>query len=223
MPIVKDIASLEQKISAVGGAALPPTDGPGGNGGHPSQPQKLPLGVYRVAMLAGLAAILMMFAGLISAFIVRGMSWGWHDFALPRTLWLSTALLLASSFALQKARQAVRADDNANYQRWLKYTTALGCGFVLTQLASWIALVQQGVYLQGNPHSAFFYLFTGLHGVHILGGLIALAWLVANARRGVPSDEYQAQKRVVLADTVALYWHFMDGLWICLFVLLLVK
>ena len=226
MPRTIDIATIDPKVigpqNIAGGPGPLPPKPDGGGGGNPYEgPKKLPLSAYRIAMLAGLAAILMMFAGLASAFIVRGMGFVWPKLSLPKTLWLSTALLLASSFVLQKARRAVRADDNAGYQKLLKITAALGSAFVLAQFAAWYALVRQGVYLQGNPHSSFFYMLTGLHAVHVLGGIIALSWLVFSARRGMPADEYQQQKRVVLADTVGLYWHFMDGLWVFLFALLL--
>ena len=220
--------TVEPKSGGPGGGPADFTGGPGfapprrdGGGGDWQQPQKLPLGVYRVAMLTGLAAILMMFAGLISVFIVRGMNVGWKPIALPKTLWLSTLLLLGSSFALVKARRALSVEDHAGYRKFLLLTTGLGVAFVWAQLASWATLAARGVYLSGSPHSSFFYMFTGLHGVHVAGGLTALAWLWQNARKGAPQSEFALEKRQALAGAASLYWHFMDGLWACLFALLL--
>ncbi len=224
MPRTIDTVTIDPKIvgpknlASGPGFAPPRRDGNGGDG--PEQPPKLPLAVYKIAMLTGLAAILMMFMGLISAFIVRGMATNWKPVVLPKTLWVSTLLLLASSFTLVKARRALAGENQAGYKRLLALTAALGVGFVWAQLASWAQLAAQGVFLAGSPHSSFFYMFTGLHGVHILGGLTALAWLVWNARQ-VPMTEYGVAKRRALVDTASLYWHFMDGLWVCLFALLL--
>lgn len=219
------LSTISEIPAGRGGSPSLPPHGPGlaqgWHGGGPDEPQKLPLTVYRIAMLTGLAAILMMFAGLVSAYIVRGMNVGWKPVDLPKSLWLSTVLLIGSSAALEKARRVLRAEDHAGYGKFLTLTTILGGAFVVAQIAAWLQLVARGVYMHGSPHSSFFYVFTGLHGVHVLGGLIALGWLVNNTRRGRPQDEWEAEKRVVLADTVALYWHFMDGLWVCLFALLL--
>jgi cytochrome c oxidase subunit 3 len=203
-----------------GPAGFSPPRRDGGDDGD-GPPQKLPLGVYKIAMMTGLAAILMMFAGLISAFVARGMASNWKPVALPKTLWLSTLLLLGSSWALVRAQRFLRADAHTGYKKWLTVTAALGLAFVWSQTASWAQLATQGVFLAGSPHSSFFYLFTGLHTVHILGGLTALAWLVWTARRGVPETEYGREKRKALAGAAAMYWHFMDGLWVCLFALLL--
>ena len=213
-----DTRALPTELGGGPGFAPPRRDGNGGD--RPKEPQKLPLSVYRIAMLTGLAAILMMFAGLISAYIVRGMASNWKPVSLPKTLWLSTLLLLASSFTLEKARRSLRREEQAGYKRFLALTAALGVAFVWAQLASWAQLAAQGVFLAGSPHSSFFYMFTGLHGIHVLGGLTALAWLVWNARK-VPTTEYGVAKRLTLVDTAALYWNFMDGLWVFLFALLL--
>jgi cytochrome c oxidase subunit 3 len=103
-------------------------------------------------------------------------------------------------------------------------TVALGLAFLCSQLLAWRQLVAQGVYLAGNPHSTFFYLLTGIHGAHLLGGIMALDYLLLRARRRSSrpvSREADARRRTA-ADMVALYWHFMDGLWVSLFLLLLI-
>ena len=94
----------------------------------------------------------------------------------------------------------------------------LGVGFVVSQLSAWRQLVKQGIYVSSNPHSSFFYLLTATHGVHLLGGLVALTYLTLRVRRY--EDKLEVQKSQAAADVVTLYWHFMDVLWIYVFVLL---
>jgi cytochrome c oxidase subunit 3 len=103
----------------------------------------------------------------------------------------------------------------------------LGFGFLASQLLAWRELVGQGIYLATNPHSSFFYLLTGLHGLHLLGGILGLSYLALRARResGAAFDVAgaagnRARKRRASVDAIGLYWHFMDGLWVYLFALL---
>jgi cytochrome c oxidase subunit 3 len=95
----------------------------------------------------------------------------------------------------------------------------LGAAFVVSQLLAWRQLVRQGVYVATNPHSSFFYLLTATHGIHLMGGLIALVYLLLRTRR-LDTGERALANRSAVADAVSLYWHFMDGLWIYLFLLL---
>jgi cytochrome c oxidase subunit 3 len=190
-----------------------------GHGGHFSQFESS-ANRYRIGMWVGLAAILMMFTALTSAYIVRAASSSdWHPIAMPQILLLSTALIVASSGTLEVARRRLKGAFEGSYNLWLLLTTALGIAFVGSQLLAWRQLVRQGVYVASNPHSSFFYLLTATHGVHLLGGLIALIYLLLRARPTKP-DEQALAKRHAAADAVTLYWHFMDGLWIYLFLLL---
>jgi cytochrome c oxidase subunit 3 len=96
----------------------------------------------------------------------------------------------------------------------------LGLVFLASQLSAWRQLSAQGVYLSSHPHSSFFYLLTGAHGVHLAGGLLVLIFLWVRSRRE-PGTPLVAAKRQAAADAVSIYWHFMDALWIYLFLLLL--
>jgi cytochrome c oxidase subunit III len=201
---------------------------PGGNGGsrkgngHQGDSSQFESSAnrYRIGMWVALAAILMMFTALTSAYIVRaGSSNDWRPIAMPQVLLLSTAVIVASSGTLEVARRRLKAAFEDSYHRWLMLTTVLGIIFVGSQLLAWRQLVQQGVYVSSNPHSSFFYLLTATHGVHLLGGLIALIYLRLRTHRP-ERDEQDLTKRHAVADAVTLYWHFMDGLWIYLFVLL---
>ena len=175
---------------------------------------------YRIGMWVALASILMMFTALSSAYVVRAASANdWVPLAMPRVLLLSTALILISSVTIDVARRKLRAGFDGAYKQLLLVTVLLGFGFLAAQLFAWKQLAQQGVFLTTNPHSSFFYLLTATHGLHLLGGLLALIFLLARTRRNTEKAS-AAANRLAAADAVSIYWHFMDALWIYLFLLL---
>ena len=196
--------------------------GKGGNGGGGGQDD--PASRYfskqaRLAMWMLLAAVLMMFTALTSAYIILSSSESWRPISIPRMLWLSTGLIITSSFTFQLARKNLREGDDAKYQRWLLLTALLGLGFVASQLLAWRQLVAQGIYMANGQHSMFFYVLTGAHGIHLLGGLLGLAYLLLRTWNKLGKSKALAKRRAA-AEAVSLYWHFMDGLWIYLFLLL---
>jgi len=210
--------------TGIGGGSKP--RGPNGNGwpkrdGHDGASRlQSSANRYRIGMWVALASILMMFTALTSAYIVRaGSSSDWQPLTMPRVLWLSSALIIISSGTLEAARRKLKGEFQSGHRRWLLITAALGLAFLASQFFAWRQLVQQGVYVSSNPHSSFFYLLTAAHGVHLLGGLLALLFISLRAR---PAAENQlaVAKRQAGADAVTLYWHFMDVLWLYLFVLL---
>lgn len=197
-----------------------PPHGGGGYGGEgKSRPRGLPTAkTYRIGMWIALVPIVMMFISFTSAMVVRrGLSNDWVATPIPGILWLNTVLLLASSLTLESARRSLKRGLGEAFSRWLLLTTVLGVAFVGGQFIAWRELVLQGVYLASNPSSSFFYLLTVAHGVHLFGGLLALCYLNTRARvfaaAGAP--------RATALDVTAIYWHFMDGLWIYVFTLLL--
>jgi cytochrome c oxidase subunit III len=197
--------------------------GPNGNGanGHkrPFPDFQSSASRYRIGVWVALASILMMFTALSSAYIVRAASSSdWTPLRMPRMLLLSSALILISSGTMEATRRKWK-DASANPKRWLLITVALGVGFLVSQLLAWRQLVRQGVYVASNPHSSFFYLFTAAHAVHLFGGLLALAYLLVRSRSS-QADEVVLARTHASAEAVSLYWHFMDFLWIYLFVLL---
>jgi cytochrome c oxidase subunit III len=170
-------------------------------------PTKAPPGAYRVLIWTVCISISAFFAALVIAYIWRaGMASYWEPVQLPRVLWLSTVLILASSATLEIARRVFRKGLWRVADRLLLLTAAIGVAFLSAQLVAWRDLLAQGAFLMENPHSAFFYLFTGLHAAHLLGGLIAL-FVVVFGRR----------KRRELVDVVSYYWHFLTVLWLILF------
>ena len=163
-------------------------------------------------MWLGLGAVVMVFAAFTSAYVVRkGMSSDWRSIRLPSILWLNTAVILASSAMFERARKARRGDDLP----WLSATAVLGLVFLTGQYVAWQQLRAAGIYLASNPSSSFFYLLTGAHGLHICGGIVALLYVVVRAW----SSPIWPRREAAIAAT-ALYWHFMGGLWIYIFLLL---
>jgi cytochrome c oxidase subunit 3 len=197
------------------GGSLPPPPSRygGGSGGSGSS---FPISTAHVGTYILLTAIIMLFAGLSSAYIVlRGVP-TWQNITLPRLVWGNTLILLASSIAAEFARSAVRKDELRAFKQWLGVSGLLGLLFLAGQFLAWRQLVGAGVYLSTTIHSSFFYLLTGVHAVHLAGGLIGFAIVVHRALANrLTSGNHEALK------VWALYWHFMDVVWIYCFLLLL--
>ena len=214
----------EQPIISPLGGRGPDGNGSGGNGGDGGDRQRDNARYGddrgRLGMWVGLASILMLFTALTSAYIVRaGLSDDWRPMEVPRFLWLSTALILISSVTFEAARRSIKRLEVKAYNRWIALTAMLGLGFLLTQLLAWRQLVAQGMYLSSNPHSSFFYVLTGAHALHLLGGIIGLGYLLLRSWNKLGTREAIARRQRA-AGVVGLYWHFMDGLWVYLFLLL---
>jgi cytochrome c oxidase subunit 3 len=168
-------------------------------------------------MWLGVASIVMLFAGLSSAYAFRlGASEDWRSISIPAFLLPNSGVLLASSLTLEFFRRALRREENAAAKVWIGLTALLGATFLAAQIWIWKALSAQGIYLSSNPHSSFFYLMTGAHAVHLAGGVMALLTLCWKVSRQVRFT----RGLQTFSDVTAIYWHFMDGLWIYLFLLL---
>ncbi|MFY9804341.1 MAG: heme-copper oxidase subunit III [Candidatus Acidiferrales bacterium] len=188
--------------------------GDGGDGGSSPGGKGTPQRAYVTGMVVALAGILMFFMAFVSAYVVRKdmPNSAWIPLTLPRVLWLNTLILIASSFTLTHARRRFLAKDQEGFRHWWATTTILGIMFVAGQIIAWRQLVAAGTFLASNPSSSFFYVFTGAHGLHLLGGVLALLYI-----------QFRTPRKVAMStavDIVSMYWHFMDGLWIFLFLLL---
>ena len=210
-------------LAGVGGGPRP-RNGNGfhqnGGGDEDDSPLRFSPARYRIGIWMAIGSILMLFVALTSAYIVRSASSDdWRRIAMPKVLWLSTALLVVSSVTIELARRSLKHKNESGYSLWLINTVVLGVAFVGSQVMAWRQLVRQGAYLASNPYNSFFYLFTGAHGLHVMGGLCALAYLVIRTRGARKSLDAEL-RRTGAADAVTIYWHFMDVLWIALFMLL---
>ena len=184
--------------------------------------QDRPLEPAKTGIWVVLAAITMSFAALTSALVVRqGVGMDWRHLALPPILYLNTLLLVASSGTLELARRRVATHAGGSEtqiaapMRWLVITLALGLLFVAGQCVAWLQLKSEGLYLATNPNTSFFYVFTGVHAVHVLGGLLGLIYVIRKLHRSI-------LQRGTLA-AASQYWHFMDLLWLYLLLLLCMK
>ncbi len=191
----------------------------GGGDSWESSGARVPSRTYKIGMWMALTAIVMLFAAFTSALIVRkGLSEDWVSTPLPRVLWLNTLILLASSATLELSRRGLTRGAANQFASWLFATVGLGLLFMGGQFLAWRELAARGVYLASNPSSSFFYLFTAAHALHLLGGIIALLYVVARA----PAIAAGRQRRTAI-DVTAIYWHFMDGLWIYILLLLMTR
>ena len=174
-----------------------------------------------LTVIVVLATITMTFGALIVVFFIRAeknMFWG--HLRIPSILWATTAVLVASSVTLEGAGRRLRRDDRAGFFRLTAWTTALAGLFLAGQLAAWIQVLDSGIVLARNPHAWFIFLFSGLHGLHILLGLGGLAYLLGRTREAASGPKYQMKTRAI-ANGVSIFWHYLDFLWVVLFTLLL--
>jgi cytochrome c oxidase subunit III len=167
-------------------------------------------------------AVTMTFAALTSAMIVRkGSSMDWQTFTLPWVLYVNTAVLLISSVTLEIARRRVATFmggvkiPGESPARWLYITLVFGLLFVIGQYVAWGRLSAEGFYLATNPSSSFFYLLTAAHVLHVLGGLGGLLYVTIKLRKS------ELRRSTLVA--ASRYWHFVDVLWVYLFILLWAK
>ena len=217
------VTGAERAVDLGVGGGSRPKNGNGfhRNGGGDEVPFRFSPARYRVGVWVAMASILMLFVALTSAYIVRSASaTDWRPVAMPKVLWLSTALIIISSLTIEVARRSLKQQRNSVYVRWLMVTAALGLGFLGSQIFAWRQLARQGVYLASNPFSSFFYLLTAAHGLHLLGGLCALAYLLMRTSKAAAHVDSEL-KRIGAVEAATTYWHFMDVLWIGLFGLLM--
>ena len=173
----------------------------------------IPQRSYVTGIILFLVPVLMFFLGLTSALVVRkGLGGDWMAVQLPGILWITTAVILFSSIALETARAQFRQGKAGAFRLWWGVTTALGVLFLAGQWMAWRDLAAQGVYLTTNPGSSFFYVLTVSHAVHLLGGLVGL--LLAGF------FPLQRMSRATAVRVGAIYWHFLGGLWIYVYLLL---
>jgi cytochrome c oxidase subunit 3 len=168
-----------------------------------------------MGLMAILATVSMLFSAFTAALLVRRTGTDWVPVSLPLIVWVNTALLVASSGAMEAARASARRGSPSGIARWLAWSGVLGLFFLAGQVVAWRALAARGVFLPTNPHGSFFYMLSGVHGAHVLGGLGALAWTLRRARSG----SYTATRYDGLTHA-AIYWHFVGAVWLYLLALL---
>lgn len=181
-----------------------------------SLPEKKKLHQFQILLWVGLGSIIMAFAGLTSAYIVKKSQANWLDFDLPNVFWTSTAIILVSSFTMQMAVKKYKEQQLNQYQGFLTLTAILGVVFLIMQYQGFMSLEANNIALTGprsNSAGSFLLVITSFHMLHVLGGVVALVIITIRAF-STKTKTYNALP-VELAST---YWHFVDILWIYLFV-----
>jgi cytochrome c oxidase subunit 3 len=171
---------------------------------------------HKFALWVGIAAIIMMFAGLTSAYIVKRDQPAWTSFEMPIAFYYSLAVILISSATIFLAGKSFKERRMVRYRKLIGATAILGVVFMLLQFLGFRHLWNTGIRLHGSGAGQFLYIIAGLHGLHVFGGVIALLtlWLRAG---NIRIRSYN----IVPVDVVSTYWHFVDLLWIYLFIFFL--
>lgn len=167
----------------------------------------------KFALLVACASMVMMFAGLTSAYIIRQAAGNWLEFALPNIFYVSTAVMLGSSLVLQASYNAFKKENAPLYRGLLVLGLFMGLAFVLLQYQAWQAMDMNGIRFNGNPSGSFVYVLSGIHAAHVLAGISAIIVALVHAfllpMRVTP-------ERKVRFEMTLIFWHFVDALWIYL-------
>mgnify|MGYP001061162254 CR=1 FL=1 len=173
---------------------------------------------HKFTLWVAIASILMMFAGLTSAFIVKSNLVGWRTVTMPDVFWISTAVIVASSITMQMAVRAFRQRGMRQYRLLTAITVLLGLGFVVLQYMGFHELWKNNIrFIGASGAGQFLYVIFGLHAIHVIGGMVALVVMFSRAFFGRVK-----QYSPVPVEVMATYWHFVDILWLYLLVFFLI-
>jgi len=230
-----DVTTTRKRLKSPGARSGGPGDGGnnedkggGGENGGPKRNDHAASNVdmkaekSRVLMWFLLLIVLMTFGGLIAAYVVLSTNAAleWRPFDLPFQVWISTAIILVSSVTYDLGKRAFKAGKSEKSKKFFLTTTALGGMFISSQILTWLALVERGVYMSGNPYAGFFYILTAVHAVHVIGGICALGYVVLKTWNWRAESETEQAKTETDVTAIGWYWHTMDGLWLILLFLL---
>jgi cytochrome c oxidase subunit III len=192
---------MEEKLSYIEGAEQPIA----------MHPKKFALWLFMVT-------VVMIFAALTSAYIVRQSEGNWLEYELPDIFWYTSGIIVLSSITLHWAYLSAKRDNLSQLRLGMALTTLLGIAFLVGQWYSWVALVDRDVFFVGNPAGSFLYVFTGLHGLHLISGVIFLIIVL------ISSFSYKVHsKQMTALEMCATFWHFLGGLWLYLFMFMLLN
>jgi cytochrome c oxidase subunit 3 len=173
---------------------------------------------HKFTLWIAIGSIIMMFAGLTSAYIVKSNQVGWQAVDVPKIFWYSTAVIICSSVTVQMALRAFKQREMNNYRMLMLVTVVLGAAFVVLQWFGFMQLWDSGVrFKQASGGGQFLYVIAGLHAVHVLGGIVALIVMFIKAFFG-KIKLYSS----VPVEVMATYWHFVDVLWVYLLIFFLI-
>jgi len=176
-----------------------------------SNQQRQKMHPHKFTLWVAIGSIVMMFAGLTSAFIVKSNQTNWKTITIPQVFWVSTAAIILSSITLQLAVRSFKQREMNKYRSFVGVTLLLGIAFIVFQWMGFQNLWAQNITLKGSGAGQFLYVIFGLHALHVIGGIIALIVIFIKAFAG-KIKLYSS----VPVEVMAIYWHFVDILWIYL-------
>lgn len=180
--------------------------------------QPLTMNPKKFAMWLFIVSVIMIFAALTSAYIVRQAEGNWIIFELPQLFWINTGVIIVSSLTMHWAYLSAKKDNLESVKIATIITTLLGIAFMAGQYLAWKDLVSNKIYFVGNPSGSFVYVISGLHFLHVTGGVVYLLILLTSALRFRVHSKSLNQ-----IEMCATYWHFLGGLWLYLFLFLLLN
>ncbi|MBI3482762.1 MAG: cytochrome c oxidase subunit 3 [Bacteroidetes bacterium] len=181
------------------------------------EPKKpLAMNPKKFAMWLFLASVMMLFMSITSAYIVRQAEGNWVYFDLPSLFYVTSAIIVASSVTMQLAYFTAKKDNTSSAKTMVLITSILGVAFLVGQFLGWKQLVANSIYLVGNPSGSFLYIITGLHGLHIISAVVFLLIILNSVFKGKVHSGNMTKM-----EMCTTYWHFLGGLWLYLFVFLL--
>jgi cytochrome c oxidase subunit 3 len=189
------------------------------SGYTPEELKEIKIRTKKMLVWIGIASIVMLFAALTSAIILRKAEGNWLEFPIPSIFYYSTAVIIISSITMIMSLNAAKKDNQQGIKTWLWATLLLGLVFSYMQYLGWGELTKGGVFFAGNqsnPAGSFFYILTGLHVLHLLGGIINLLIVIFKAQKG----KYNSSDYLGI-QLVGIYWHFLDILWVYLLLFLI--
>ncbi len=174
----------------------------------------------KFAMWLFIATVVMLFAALTSAYIVRQAEGNWLLFDLPNLFYVNTAVIIVSSLTMQWAYWSAKRDQLEKTKLAISITSILGIAFLIGQIMAWGQMVDQNIYFVGDRGSAvsgsFVYVLSGLHGAHIISGVVFLLIVLLSTLR------YKVHSRnLTQMEMCTTYWHFLGGLWLYLLLFLI--
>lgn len=183
-------------------------------------PVEQPLSMHpkKFALWLFIVTVVMIFAAFTSAHIVRQADGDWLIYDLPSMLWYTSGIIILSSVFMQWAYIAAKKDKLEQVKLALGITTILGILFLFGQLKAWEQMVNANVYFTGNPAGSFLYIFTGIHALHLISGVIYLIYMLISSLRNKVHSE-----NMLNMEMSSTWWHFLGGLWIYLFIFLLLN
>ncbi len=172
----------------------------------------------KFALWLFMVSIVMLFAAWTSAYIVKKASGDWQLIEIPQVLWVSSLVIMLSSVSMHWSKISAKKDSIPQLKMGLIITLLLGLVFLALQWQAWGQLVDQQAHFVGKPSSSFIYILTGMHGLHLISGLIFVGIILAAAW------QYKIHSRsMVRIEMCTTYWHFLGGLWLYLFIFLLLN